>query len=653
MLLESLQTAAIQVTPVIVLIWAASRFLSPNVQVWLWRLVFLRLTVGLLLWPTFNVPVLPPVPMEYGTADISYVPLPDPFPIWQVLWLTGVAILAIVALKETWHVRRLVIESHQETEERSHALPAGNYRVSDRAKVPMVIGLFKPTILIPRNLAETATAEELRMIVAHEQGHIAHGDLFWAWLIWAGRAAFFFHPLVWVAARCERFAREAAADRFAIERSGADPHGYGQVLMRITLADPLTSSLSPAGLTMSDSYRFIYRRLETMKTFSKRPTLGRLISTGALCAITFGLLPAFNFVPAAAQAPLDSSTEPIAYPVDDNDTQAVAQSPATARVETLVSTKKRESKDIKVKVRVAKPASQAPTVRIVDIPLIPADAAPAAPAAPPQIAIVAPGVPASAPVIDLVPLPPTKVRIQNVPARPATAPRSAKVRFRVALPARAPSPPQATVRFRVALPATPPQPTVRYRVALPASPSVMDPTDAAPISAPPAIPPVQLAAPARVSQPRLKRTTSTYQEGGVTKYRVTLSRPLTIAPAAEPSSPTALQIDSASTVQVAAPAHVVTSSVTNIQMQAAPLTTVTTSPITLSVLRQTPQKSPLLLTVTPKVVTPLHITNVRPVKTTTNRIASVPLRLFVTPTFVTTVSTKLKSKTTTTVKKKN
>lgn len=587
MLLDSLQTAAIQITPVIALIWAASRFLSPKVQVWLWRLVFLRLTVGLLLWPTFNVPVLPPVAMEYGVVDANYIPPPDPFPIWQVLWAAGVAILAIVALKETLQVRRLVVESQQEDTGSNHERHVGTYRISDRAKVPMVIGLLRPTILIPRKLAESATAEELRMIVAHEQGHIAHGDLFWAWLIWAGRAAFFFHPLVWVAARCERFAREAAADRFAIERSGADPHGYGQVLMRITLADPLTSSLSPAGLTMSDSYRFIYRRLETMKTFSKRPTLGRLISTGALCAITFGLLPAFNFVPAAAQAPLDSATEPLAYPVED-DNQAVSQSPAIVLVQDKPAKK---SQDKKARVKQAKPAkthstinllvvptvvtppepAQTKTFRVVDvhhIPTdpaetktfqvvnvhhIPTDAAPPAPAAP-----AAPS--AAAQAITIVPARPAKLRIQNVrlapPApRPATPPRTAKVRYRVSLPARAASAPAAA--------------PVRYRVALPAqAPAIV------PAKAPAALPPVpsappQIAAPAQVARPRYKRTVSTYQEGGATKYKVTLSRPLVANPAGEISVSTATQVDPASvpaTPQIA----VVSTQAVNVNTQAAP-----------------------------------------------------------------------------------
>lgn len=333
MLPDTLLQTSLQIAPAITLIALFARLFpsaSPKVILWMWRLVFLRLTVGLFLWPTFKVAVLnPETALPEVSNAIATTPSPPPFPLWECIWGVGVAAFLLLTARESLQARRLV----KTAESTSTPLLSGHLqtdlaapvRVSDTAKVPMVVGFRRPVILIPRDLFDTLSTAEIRMIVAHEAGHIAHRDLLWSRVIWAGRVAFFFHPLVWLAAHGERFAREAAADQFALRAAGGNAHAYGQVLMRVAIGRSPFPSLSPAKLSMSDSYQLIYRRLQTMKHLSHRATPGRLAASGAFCALVLGFLPAINLVPAHAQAPGPDFFEPALVPTD-----APAKSPTVA-----------------------------------------------------------------------------------------------------------------------------------------------------------------------------------------------------------------------------------------------------------------------------------------------------------------------------------
>ena len=98
---------------------------------------------------------------------------------------------------------------------------------------PAVVGLFRPVIVLPEVVVQGKRPEELESILAHELIHVRRGDLWLGLLQAAAKALWWFHPLVWLAARqCSREA-ERCCDEEVIGSLGCDPARYARSLLEI------------------------------------------------------------------------------------------------------------------------------------------------------------------------------------------------------------------------------------------------------------------------------------------------------------------------------------------------------------------------------------------------------------------------------------
>jgi bla regulator protein BlaR1 len=62
---------------------------------------------------------------------------------------------------------------------------------------PGVFGLFRPVLILPEDICERLTGEQLDAVIAHEMCHVGHRDNLTAALHMAVETVFWFHPLVW------------------------------------------------------------------------------------------------------------------------------------------------------------------------------------------------------------------------------------------------------------------------------------------------------------------------------------------------------------------------------------------------------------------------------------------------------------------------
>lgn len=95
--------------------------------------------------------------------------------------------------------------------------------------VPIVTGLLRPVILMPRSAADWPERQRTAAL-RHELAHVQRGDL---WANFAGMlacAAYWFHPLVWVVTRRMREEQEAACDDLVLE-GGFDCAAYAEALV--------------------------------------------------------------------------------------------------------------------------------------------------------------------------------------------------------------------------------------------------------------------------------------------------------------------------------------------------------------------------------------------------------------------------------------
>jgi beta-lactamase regulating signal transducer with metallopeptidase domain len=120
-------------------------------------------------------------------------------------WLVGVFALALRIvfglLMLEWLRRRGVLElplalvtRFRRLQERIGVTRLVRFCECQAVRVPAVIGLFRPVVLIPVRALTGLTAEQLEAVVAHELGHVKRFDVAVNFVQAIAETLFFFHP---------------------------------------------------------------------------------------------------------------------------------------------------------------------------------------------------------------------------------------------------------------------------------------------------------------------------------------------------------------------------------------------------------------------------------------------------------------------------
>ena len=140
----------------------------------------------------------------------------------------------------------------------------------ERVVVPRVIGLLKPTIVLPVSALTGLPASELEMILAHELAHIRRHDMWVNLLQRLAEAVLFFNPAMWYLSRRIGTLREYCCDELvcrSISASGIESRmRYAKALLNVVeLARPSVANhhkltaLAASGRSPSELRRRIAR----------------------------------------------------------------------------------------------------------------------------------------------------------------------------------------------------------------------------------------------------------------------------------------------------------------------------------------------------------------------------------------------------------
>jgi beta-lactamase regulating signal transducer with metallopeptidase domain/HEAT repeat protein len=102
---------------------------------------------------------------------------------------------------------------------------------SDDAKMPFACGLIRPTIVLPAE-SDSWTLDRRRAVLLHELAHVRRRDLVGHTVGRFACALYWFHPLVWTAAKRLRSESERACDDLALN-CGARASDYAEHLLDI------------------------------------------------------------------------------------------------------------------------------------------------------------------------------------------------------------------------------------------------------------------------------------------------------------------------------------------------------------------------------------------------------------------------------------
>lgn len=160
--------------------------------------------------------------------------------------------------------------------------------------IPIVVGIFKPMILLPATLASGLSPDQLQALVTHELAHICRFDLIVNLFQRLIEAVLFFHPAVWFVSRRVSIERENAADDMVLA-AGWRRANYADALVRMAeLSTALrdtkianrAAALAASGANVSDFKRRVLRLLGADDRPRLRLTRGGLIVFGLLLVCT-------------------------------------------------------------------------------------------------------------------------------------------------------------------------------------------------------------------------------------------------------------------------------------------------------------------------------------------------------------------------------
>lgn len=226
-------------------------------------------------------------------------------------WLAGAFLMAIwFAGRQFAFVRSLG---------RLSAHADGTFR-SDRISAPILIGAWRPRVVVPGDFEARYSEQDRLLMLAHERAHQARGDTrvnsfaaAWLCLSW-------FNPLMYWALGRIRFDQELACDALVLSRSQANKQCYANALLNAQLTSESAWRV-PAGCHWQSTHPLKVRIAMLKLPSASRPRrLAGIAFAAALAASGM-----YTVSSSLAQTPAQSADRKFALDAQDMDTREVLQ----------------------------------------------------------------------------------------------------------------------------------------------------------------------------------------------------------------------------------------------------------------------------------------------------------------------------------------
>jgi beta-lactamase regulating signal transducer with metallopeptidase domain len=279
--------------------------------------------------------ILTIVPWQTAVVMIAFGAMASMFA-WNVfgLWLT-------YRLLQSAHPASSELQRHFATITTSDT--SVRLMVCDQVRGALVLGVWRPTVLIPPGQMPQPICPSLTAALRHEWAHITHGDLRWLVVERIVATVFAAQPLLIVLRRALRLDQELVADAAA---AGEHPVEYAEALLTWVKSIG-NESLSPAvaGFSSGRHYQTVLRRLTMLldsPRLASQPVSWRyrvsvsLLLSAAVASVSLLTLRSTQSTaeepPAAKPAPMAVRPTPIAPPRPSPEKPAEASSSTQAQV---------------------------------------------------------------------------------------------------------------------------------------------------------------------------------------------------------------------------------------------------------------------------------------------------------------------------------
>jgi bla regulator protein blaR1 len=249
--------------------------------------------------------LLPPVPGQHWTPAIAVDvheavvavqaagrPAASSTPVVAALW--GIGALAMLIAFVAQH-RRFVRSLGDLDIRHGIAIPKN---APAHGTGPLLLGLWRPVVVVPVDFRQRYTARERRLILAHERIHERRRDPLANVICAALQCVFWFNPLAHWAARLFRFDQELACDDLVLRRHPGMPRSYADAILK-TLSTP---GSTPLGCQWPSTHPQKERlvQLQRPAIASKRRAFGQALVAISAAAMAYSTWAAQSEAPAGS-----------------------------------------------------------------------------------------------------------------------------------------------------------------------------------------------------------------------------------------------------------------------------------------------------------------------------------------------------------------
>jgi beta-lactamase regulating signal transducer with metallopeptidase domain len=198
---------------------------------------------------------------------------------------------------------------------------------TERLVGPAAFGLLRPTVLLPQAVIEGKSAGELELILAHELIHVRRGDLWFGLFRSLVELVWWFHPLVWWAARRASREAERCCDEAVLAELQCGPAGYARCLLDVLEAKHrLRSAPACPGVRAIEITQGRLERIMKIGSRGYRRTpwwCWAVVISAAAVVVPGAAIGTSDDKPVASPRTVDAAAEAKTEPIKPADAQAV------------------------------------------------------------------------------------------------------------------------------------------------------------------------------------------------------------------------------------------------------------------------------------------------------------------------------------------
>lgn len=267
--------------------------------------------------PSQTLGFIPSAPDPLPTPSLSKVLWVLVFVAWVTRVLVSLAQMARLYLKY-YNIRRrariVPVAALCGVDNERVGIPVASTPIGLTSKVrsPVLVGLFRPTILLPADIISWSDEQERVSILRHELAHVRRLDHYHNFFQGVLCAVFFFHPLIRFACRQLSLEREIACDDSVIAL-GSTPTIYAESILKVAERNiAAEASHQPASYA---SRQTLQRRIDMIMSCERETKMKQsryfvLLGVGVLAAVMTIFLAA-NSQASASSQPVGEAGVPV------------------------------------------------------------------------------------------------------------------------------------------------------------------------------------------------------------------------------------------------------------------------------------------------------------------------------------------------------